>query len=252
MSVTVRQRWSFIRHTGGHGAVNKEGREKKRKRNRSHFISAGTWQRNKSNTKVQWALQISFHMQFVTSSKVHPPEGAGPGAVLHTAAAVFVTMLYCWRKHSDPWVCVLCHIWGPDSCFIEQLHSRCYYGVKRNSPLRVKRCIVLVTTPSCGVVMIPAALNRKQHLPDGGKVFSRTLIWLTRSISLSRSSVVKKHRCSRDISRSVIRVNSCSGGWMGCCLTVQQRDGQHNQFFIEILGSFRRWSYWIFSGKKAT
>lgn len=29
MSVTVRQRWSFIQHTGGHGAVNKGSREKK-------------------------------------------------------------------------------------------------------------------------------------------------------------------------------------------------------------------------------
>lgn len=29
MSVTVRQRWPFIQHTGGHGAVNKRSRKKK-------------------------------------------------------------------------------------------------------------------------------------------------------------------------------------------------------------------------------
>lgn len=77
--LTVRQCWPFIQHTSGHKAVNKGSREK---RNRSHFISAGTWQRNKSNTKVQWALQSSFHMQFVTSSAVHPLEGAGLGTPL--------------------------------------------------------------------------------------------------------------------------------------------------------------------------
>lgn len=31
MSVTVRQRWSFIQHTGGHRAVNKGSKEKKKK-----------------------------------------------------------------------------------------------------------------------------------------------------------------------------------------------------------------------------
>lgn len=108
--LTVKQHWSFIQRTSGHAAMNKAARKiKKRKErgNRSNFISAGTWQRNKSNTKVQWALQISFHMQFVTSREVHPLEELllklhEGHCVCHNAGLLEVLE----PEHSG-WVCVL-------------------------------------------------------------------------------------------------------------------------------------------------
>lgn len=114
MSVTVRQRWPFIQHTGGQGDVNKGSRGNKKKG--SHFISAGTWQRNKSNTKVQWALQISFHMQFVTSSEVHPLE-LGYCCCHYICYNAVLLEEALWPAHMSVSVCVwgggiLCHTCG--------------------------------------------------------------------------------------------------------------------------------------------
>lgn len=93
MSETVRQRRSFIQHTGGHGAVNKGSREKKKETDPISSL-------REHDRGIKAILKFNGPCRFPSTCNLSQPARSWSSTAA-AAATVFVTIAYCWRKHDN-------------------------------------------------------------------------------------------------------------------------------------------------------